>query len=176
MPRNTDDYINDEEYLEEEEVDENKRRILCAIGAMTISLPFLALGIRKALMDFGKEDEDNKKGKKKKPSKAPRPRPGKLGETIVRDHSEIIRILNRPNRLKRWFPENDQGKAEKLIKFINDNKDQPWAEGGIRLLKRDIRNGNFELPTGVRAILRARVKYFPEMPLGVAMDLAGIIF
>lgn len=59
MTEYDDDIIDEEEYgedgeelSEEEEIDHNRRRILTAVGAGIISLPFIALGLRKGCLDW----------------------------------------------------------------------------------------------------------------------------
>lgn len=85
MPENPDDYINNEEHTEgddselsseegEEEIDENKRRLLCGLGALAISLPFLALGIRKSCLGL-----DERKTSKEKPAPKETPKRGYFG-------------------------------------------------------------------------------------------------
>lgn len=202
MPENPDDYIDGEEYEEDyesdseeygqdEEVDESRRRLLCGLGALAISLPFVALGVRESLIAGLSEEpkkeeaEENspgkgkRKGKRKGKGKRRPPetkKPKKLGESIIKNNNLIIGFIDNPDSLKKWYPEEKQQKARQLVAIINAYKNQPWAKSGIEKLRRDITNGRFKLPMGPFDAYSAQRRYFPDMPMSAAANLIRVIF
>lgn len=161
-----------EELEEIEAVDENRRRLLCGFGALAISLPFLGLGIRKsileAIQDKGEQTEEREEN-------VPAKKPKNLGEAIKKNPRLIISLLNRPERLYRWFPEEKHEAVGELIEFINANKNKPWSRQGIEGLKKDIRKGNLELPKNEEEGKILVGKYFPDMPIGIGIRLKSIV-
>lgn len=86
MSENPDDYIDDEE-----EIDENKRRLLCGLGAFMISLPFMGLGVRKSLSEGDQEEE--KEGSEKKENAKTNKGKRRKGESALQclERNETVR-------------------------------------------------------------------------------------
>lgn len=68
------------DHINEDEIDEDRRRLLCGLGAFMISLPFIALGFRESCM-AGLSGEVQKEAEEE-PAKAPLEKP-KLGRKYL---------------------------------------------------------------------------------------------
>lgn len=167
-----------------EAIDEGRRRIFCGLGALIVSLPFITSGVRETILGLIAPDQptieqvevqpETAPDTPPKPPKPPR-NPKKLGEAIQKNPQLIIKLLNKPDRLKKWFPKEKKEAVQELIAFININKNKSWAKPGIWRIKNEINNGKFRFPRDTNSILAAKKKYFPDMPLGELSDLASII-
>lgn len=100
-------------------------------------------------------------------------------QTLVDNPKIINTFIDDPEKLMGHLPKTTLEKAvasRKLVDFIVENKNQPWAIAGVAKLKKDVNGPGFQIPSASLGDVTQFYKtYFSDMPVLKVMELGYIV-
>lgn len=102
-----------------------------------------------------------------------------LRQTLVDNPKLINTFIEDPEKLMQYLPKTTFNKAvasRKLVDFILENKNHPWAQAGIAKLKKDVNGPDFHIPSAsLEDVTQFYKTYFSDMPIGAGLELGYVV-